>query len=398
MKKNIFLPETNVFEDKSKQFFESKHASRLQQKYSSSPYEEEYKPLYHFATIGSYLCNGVSILTASTWLFSYLYSIVKDLPAPGLIASVLAAIVLILLELMQRILGAKFFRFKLQYNKIFYGIFIGAFFCAVTSTTFSFLGGFDLVKTITTPPLYQEPILEDVQVVESKYQIFIDDAQKTADNYYNRRKYKGRIATEDAKKYQQYLDKKMMYQDSLLTAINTLKQRNESKIAEAKSDYQQKLADYNIKTNSKGAGLGGIAIVSVALLYLCLWYIEHYDFKTASQYAVIVSSNHIKEKLPAIEEHSEQTDFNPLEELVKEVRLLQKSVKEMELKQTLDSPPPLPHLNGEQPDENQISTNLPQNRIGFHNKSDFKKMGVDTQKREKNACTGVYKPVQGFFG
>ena len=74
MEKRIELPDRNVFDEKSKAFFESKHAKRLQEKYKAKPYEEEYKLLYLLAVGTSWFGNGLSALSASTWLFTFIFS------------------------------------------------------------------------------------------------------------------------------------------------------------------------------------------------------------------------------------------------------------------------------------------------------------------------------------
>ena len=90
---------------------------------------------------------------------------------------------------------------------------------ACISITLSYLGGFDLVNNVTSVPVKQEPVLQDVEVVRQRYQRMVDEANRTASDYYERRKYRGRIASKDAGKYQEYLDKKLLYQDSLLSAV-----------------------------------------------------------------------------------------------------------------------------------------------------------------------------------
>ena len=331
----FYLPDHNVFDERAKDFLDSQKAKDLQKKYEPSPYEEEYKPLYYLAIIGSYLCNTISILTASTWVFSYIFSILQELPYPTLIASVSTVIVLALLEAIQRILGAKFFRTKFQYRKTLQGLFIGAVAAAGISVSFSFLGGFDLVKTVTTPPLYEAPQLEDEALVQTTYQKLVDDAQKTADDYFTRRKYKGRIATEDARKYQDYLDKKQAFQDSLLVAVNSVKARNRKKTEKAQADYQKALTAYEKKSNSKGAGLGGIAVISTLLLYLCLWYIEYYDFRTVSQYGILITKNfqqHVHEN--DVKDQKRETSQEPktIEDFEQIMGMLKKQEREISKK------------------------------------------------------------------
>lgn len=293
--KRIHLPDHNPFEEKSKSFFGTKRANRLQKKYESKPFEEEYSLLYYVAIIASYFANTLSALTASTWLFSYAFSIVQELPYPFVIACLFTGIVLLGLEALQRFLAVKFFKTKLQYGYKTYRaklntLLSGMLIAALISISLSYAGGFDLITTVTSPPGYEEPELQDIEMVKARYQTMINEADKIASEYYNRRKYQGRIATEDARKYQEYLDKKIAYQDSLLTAVTLTNQANKQAKEKANQEYQTALTQYKEGTRSKGAGLGSAAVFFILLLYLSLWFVEFYDYKTASQYAILVTT------------------------------------------------------------------------------------------------------------
>lgn len=290
MEKRIEVPDHNLFDEKSKEFFDSKHAKRLQDKYRSKPYEEKYLVLYLLSKYGSWFCNGVSALLASTWVFSYLFSVVKQLPHPFVIATVFTCIVVIGLELLQRFLSGNLFKDSLQYGiKAVKGLIIGSLIVAGTSFVSSYLGSFDFMGTVTSPPVYEAPKLLNVADVQARYQDLVNTADQTATNYYNRRKYAGRIATEDAKKYQEYLDKGLAYRDSLNKAVNVTETKNEKKIEKAKEDYQKAVHLYNSQTIQKGYGLGVLSVIFITLFYLARWYQEYYDFKTASQYAILIT-------------------------------------------------------------------------------------------------------------
>ena len=332
-----------------KHFFESQKAKKLQRKYEVSPYEEEHKTFYYLAQAVSYLANGVSILTGSTWLFSYIYSIIYQLPSPVVIATIFTAVVLIALEVTQRILGTKFFKTFYQFNRTLYVSLIAIMLLGGVSFLLSFYGSFDFVKTVTSPPLYQAPELLVIEDIRKQHQTFVDDAEQIANDYYNRRKYKGRIATEDAGKYQEYLDKKIEYQDKLLTAVSTAEQENQNRIDKAKSDHQKAVQEFDRKNTAKGWGLGGISIVSITLLYICLWYIEYYDFKTVTQYGVLVTkaSKQTAEiaEIEAQETDTQQIDYEKMmQKLIEQNKLLKENDN------TLPSPPsraePQEKMNG----------------------------------------------------
>ena len=369
MQKRIELPDHNAFEEKSKQFLESKHAQRLQSKYESKPYEEKYQLIYHISKIGSWFCNGISALTASTWVFTYVFSIFKDLPYPFAIATFFTSIVLIGLELLQRFLSATFFKDMLQYGfkSSLFGILTGMIIIAGVSILFSYSGSFDFLNTVTSPPTYQAPQLLDVNEVKTRYQDLVQTADKTAQDYYNRRKYKGRIATEDAKKYQEYLDKGLAYRDSLNKAIAFTEEKNQATIQEAKTEHEEIVVTYNLKANQQGFGLAAVSVTAILLFYLCMWYQEHYDFKTASQYAILVTKG--KPQHTTTLPQSQQVDYQSLFNHVQQ--LLQAQQKKTKKEFTLPSTPKendsqeQEKLNGSQPENS--SFQLP---IGFFSENE----------------------------
>lgn len=368
--KNIHLPDQNVFEEQSKAFFESKLAKRLQKKYQAKPFEEEYQLLYYVAIATSYFANLLSALTASTWLFSYVFSIVFELPYPFLMACGFTGFTLLGLEALQRFLAGKFFKTRLQYNEestytsSLRGLLFGTVTIASISILLSFMGGFDLVQTVTSPPVYQEPVLEDIASVRSHYQNLVNEADKTATDYYNRRRYKNRIATEDASKYREYLDKKIAYQDSLLHAVTSVQNRNVAAKAKAEQAFEEVLVTYESKLTSKGTGLGGAAVLFILLFYISMWFIEYYDYKTASQYAMPVSAEaELSPTLPVVDTENSKTDST---ENVLTIEDLQEQINT--LKQ--QTPPlPLPSTNGV-PKDGELNTPSPESSgklpIGFY--------------------------------
>ncbi len=373
MQKRIELPDHNIFEEKSKQFLESKHAQRLQNKYESKPYEEKYQLIYYISKVGSWFCNSISALTASTWVFAYVFSLFKDLPYPFAIATFFTGIVLIGLEFLQRFLSATFFKDSLQYGfkSSLLGILAGMIIIAGVSVLFSYSGSFDFLHTVTSPPAYQAPQLLDVNEVKTRYQDLVRTADKTAQDYYNRRKYKGRIATEDAKKYQEYLDKGLAYRDSLNKAVALTEEKNKTTIQEAKEEYEEAIANYNLKANRQGFGLAAVSITAILLFYLCMWYQEYYDFKTASQYAILVTKGKPQHAPPTLPQNQQgqQVDYQSLFNHVQQ--LLQTQQKDRQEQIPLPSPPKKhdsqkqEKLNGSEPTNS--SFQLP---IGFFSENE----------------------------
>ena len=91
MQNFIQLPTENIYDLKSKEFYQSKLADRLKKKFEPKPFEENYKPVYWISFTTSYFCSLFSILTASTFVFVYIYSLMEKLPYPFVWATVAAS-------------------------------------------------------------------------------------------------------------------------------------------------------------------------------------------------------------------------------------------------------------------------------------------------------------------
>lgn len=360
----FIIPDKNPYQENARAFLQSQRGKQLRERYTVKPYEEQYAPLYHLAVTISYIANLVSIVTASTWLFTWVFAIVHQLPYPSILASIVSITFLILLEWGQRFFAERYFRKRVpfgyteQTKKDLNGLCLAMLLCAGVSICFSFLGSFDVVTTITSPPTYQAPPLLDVASVTKRYQTMVNEAEQTATDYYNRRKYRNRIATEDAKKYQSYLDKKIAYQDSLLAAVTITENINTQRISQAKQQHQAALKEYEQSKEQKGSGLGVVAIVCSLLFYLSMWYQEWYYFQTIAQYAVLQSatSSSINTTPPA-PTTSKDEHTATLESYIQQLN------EQIEQLKQPPSPPPPFSKNG-QSQLNSSSTQLP---IGFFN-------------------------------
>ena len=287
--KNLVLNPHNVYEEKSKEFLNSKLADRLREKYRAKPFEEEYKPLYYVALIVSYLCNGFSILTASTYVFSYLLSIFLEIPSPALLAGAVTFLVLVLVEALQRFLSPKLFKNGLQYGfKL--SLFILLLVIAAISTLSilaSYNGGFDVVKVVSSPPIYSAPSLYDIEEAKQDFNKMIAEAGAGAETYKKTRLYLGRLSNVDGREYKKLLSVKTDLQNKKLAKISSLEAFNREKVEKAELKHLEELREYSSSIESKGGGLAGVAIAAQLIFFLAIFFLEYYDYKTSTQYAII---------------------------------------------------------------------------------------------------------------
>lgn len=296
--KNLTLASTNVYEEKSKEFQDSKLAERLREKYRAKPFEEEYKPLYYVALIVSYLCNSFSILTASTYVFSYLLSIFLELPSPTLLAGAVTFLVLVLVEALQRFLSPKLFKNGLQYGfKLsLFGLLLVIGGISTLSILASYNGGFDVVKVVSTPPIYSSPTLYDIEETKKDFNKMIAEAGAEAATYKKTRLYLGKLSNVDGREYKKLLGVKTELQNKKIAKISSLEALNREKVEKAELKHLGELKTHNSNVKSKGGGLAGIAISAQLIFFFCIWWLEFYDYKTSTQYALIENPSPTQDK------------------------------------------------------------------------------------------------------
>ncbi len=304
MQNFIELPTSNTFEEKSKEFYQSKLAQRLKKKFEPKPFEENYKAVFYIALVTSYCCNGFSILTASTFTFSYLYSIFAKLPYPIWWAVLFSGIVLILIEALQRIITPKLFKNSLQYGFKLSSLITVAIILSLSglSIFFSYNGGFDVVEKLTQPPTYTKPNLRDIEQIRTEYKSLIADADKDAKDYRDKKLYLGRLSDKHVKVYHQLLEKKASLQTKMIDKINLAENQNTKTLSDAKTEHKEALASYQNSVTIKGGGLASFTIIAQLLFFISIFFMEFFDYKTASQYAIITSpKNESKASLLEIE-------------------------------------------------------------------------------------------------
>lgn len=263
--KNITLSNSNIYDDKARQFIESRHGRRLIAKFEPKPYEKKYKSLRLLSLFISYFCNIFSIISGSTFVYFYFAVILAGLQYGPAIAGAITLILLCSIELFQRATIPTQIKDIFQYgakaeNIIMLSI---VFLFAVLSVFFSFHGSAELVRSQGSPPVYEAPVLENSAALE-----------RTAAEYKTARLYKNRLSGTAAKDY-----------NKLLERAEAAKSRNRTAIKEAKQEYKTALAGYQKRASATGLNLGYAAIIIQILFFMTMAYNEYYDFRTIIQYS-----------------------------------------------------------------------------------------------------------------
>lgn len=286
---NFTIPDQNVFDEKAKAFLESKQGKRLAEKYQVKPFEVRWKPAQIFARIGSFVAHGIVILASSTFVFTYFNSLFSKLPYPFsmVLALAICSVILFGIEWFKRSnsheLFKAFFQFGMQTEqglRVFVMVvlmFMSALFC--------YFGGFDFVELVSTPPTYQTPQQKDIATIRNDYKGLINKAEQEAERYRTSKLYKGKLADEHAIVYKKLLDAKNALQGKMLAQIEKDEADNQNANKTALKAFEDEKQAFQNKTTNRGRGLAHVSIVFDVLLFLFVWFLEFYDWKTVIQYA-----------------------------------------------------------------------------------------------------------------
>lgn len=294
---NFTIPDQNVFDEKAKEFLNSKLGKQLAEKYQVKPFEIRWKPAQIFAKIGSFIAHCIVILASSTFVFSYFISLFAKLPypLPYIFALAICVIVLFGIEWFKRSNSHELFKAFFQFGmKTEQGLrvlvmlvlmFISALFC--------YFGGFDFIELISTPPNYQSPQQKDLKEIKGDYKGLVEKAEREAEFYRQSKLYKGKLADEHAQVYKKLLDSKNALQSKMLAQIDKAQSDNEKAAQEALKSFETEKQLYAAKLENRGKGLAHVSILFDVLLFLFIWFLEFYDWQTVIQYAK--SENNLKE-------------------------------------------------------------------------------------------------------
>lgn len=287
---------------KQQEFLKTPIGKRIGEKFIPKPFHKVYQPVYQICLYGSYICNTFSVLTASTFVFSFIYSTLYSVPLAMLWSGIISTCLLLGIEGLLRFFAPLFFRQYLIKRKAvkLWGIGIVIFLLCATSTSFSYFGGFDLVNTVMNKPEWEEPKLDDVTKVEIQYNKLIKDAANDAEEFKKSKLYYGRLSDKNASTYKKLLDEKAELREDMITAINSTKMENKNKIKTAEKAHKLAMENYKNDTKSKSGSLGHFSVILQILFLIAIWFIEYYDFKVAQYYKLISVSPKTENRLTTI--------------------------------------------------------------------------------------------------
>ena len=259
---------------------------RLKDRYQSKPYHERNLILFKFASVGSWFSNLVSGITESAKIFVFVFGIVGSLAFGNLFAFVLTLGFIVFVELVHRYIARSYFKEYILNNghtRGQNGNLFGMILCLVISAGLSIAGQFDVLRILMNPPQVAQVEEVNVKAIQTAVTPILTDAKNRVNNYYKRRNYKGRLASEDKHKYRQYEDHAQAMEDSIMSIIKQIPSINTKAKQEAREQYIADKALYQQEIQTKGIGLVFITIPAILMMYLCLYFEEKY-FKRKMDY------------------------------------------------------------------------------------------------------------------
>ena len=292
----IEVSKTNVFEERSKEFLNSKLAQRLQDKYKAQPYEERRKVLYQFSQIGSWLCHGLAVIASTSYVFGFCYSLLAKidlLPYPSAFSALIVLCVLFFIEGLKRATVPDLFKDVFQFG------FAGSYFTRIiaiialisVSTFFSFKGGHEFVELVMNPPTYNEPKEKNIEAIRERYKPKIANAKRNAEAYRHSKLWQGRLSDAHANQYKQLLENVTKLENDENKEIQDLQGENRESKRLARIDFETSQQEHKRKLEQRGTGFAGFSIFGEILFILFVWFMERYDYKTAMQYAVLATDS-----------------------------------------------------------------------------------------------------------
>jgi hypothetical protein len=267
------LPTNDYFQEAFEDFQQSALFDRLQKKFMPLPYYKKFKPLRLVALIASYAFNIFSAVTAATLVFFFTLKVTQSVFFSGAIT----VIFIVLLEITKRITAGHLFKNKLQFGKIYLHSFLMVAILICLSVLFSFYGSQKAVHTFTPPP---DLILLDTLTAYQTNQIVlldeqIEQARKTT--------YKGTTTRTSQRTIENLTNQKNALIAQKIALENDAIKSN--KVVQEQKENQ---------TNLNAFHFALFTLFLEGLFLICAWYLEYYDFRSLSEFAItsVQISNH----------------------------------------------------------------------------------------------------------
>lgn len=257
------FPTTNPHAEHFSEFQNTRLFDRLQQKFTPKPYWKQYQILRIVVLAASYLFNALSAATAAALVYFFLFGMIGNALASGVLTAALLAV----LEIAKRETTGRLFNGILQFSKFSAGLASAVVVLAALSVTSSYFGAQRLVVEFT-PPAQQ--INVDSLTTPLREQIALIDRQ-TADA--RKQTWKGKTTAAA----QRTIERLTRQKETALAELVRQQQR-----IDAKNDTTEHI--HQETTTANAAKFAAFTLVCEILFILAAFYLEYYDYRSYAEH------------------------------------------------------------------------------------------------------------------
>lgn len=257
------FPTSNPFSEHFAKFGNTRLFDRLQNKFTPKPYYYQYRTLRAVVLGASFLFHLLSAATAAALVFLFVGKLIPSHLAAG--AVTLAA--LAALEISKRETSGRFFHDALQFGKLSPGLLVVVLALAAVSTACSFFGAERAVRALTPPPdlLAADTVTAPVRAQIAAIDGQIADAQKNT--------WQGKLTTRAQKTVERLTRQREALTNELIRQQTRTDTRNDATETE-----------HATTTEANASGFALFTLCCEALLILCLWFLQYYDYRAFAEY------------------------------------------------------------------------------------------------------------------
>lgn len=272
MQNNAKTPDfatSNPFSEHFAKFGNTRLFDRLQNKFTPKPYFYQYRTLRAVVLGASFLFHILSAATAAALVYLFTAGLIPS----AILAAVVTLAALAALEISKRETSGRLFHDWLQFSKFSPGLLAVVLGLAAISTACSYFGAERAVKALTPPPVL---VSADTVTASIRAQLEAIDGQ-IADA--KRNTWKGTLTT----RAQRTVERLTRQREALTNEM--IRQQNR---ADTRNDATEQEHAATTELNAQGFAL--FTAGCEALLILCLWFLQYYDFRSYAEYCAKPSS------------------------------------------------------------------------------------------------------------
>lgn len=257
------LATTNQYSDSFSAFNDKRLFDRLQKKFTPKPFFQEYKILQTVSAVASYLCNALSAATAATLVFFFLAGVIGS----AIVAGILTAVGLVVLELSKRETSTRFFNSLLQYGKFKPGLAAVILALSAASIASSYFGAqvavveFTPPAALVNPDSLTAPLQGQLKTIDRQ----IADARKT--------QWKGTTTRQS----QRTIERLTRQRETLTAELVRIRQRTDNRNDQSETRHQ-------VQTTTTASRFAVFTLACELVFLLCVWFLEYYDYRSFAEY------------------------------------------------------------------------------------------------------------------